>query len=90
MLSLRGLESGLLSLRVSDYCLGLRIPSATPNLLSLRDFSTHEGAFTSLLNLAPVWSISWVENLLTCSDFTQEIVDAHEGALLQEHDEGEN
>ena len=36
MLSLRGLKSGLLSLRVSDYRLGLGIPSATPNLLSLR------------------------------------------------------
>ena len=36
VLSFRGLESGLLSLRVSCYRIGLGIPSATPNLLSLR------------------------------------------------------
>lgn len=59
------------------------------------DFSTHEGASTSLLNLplglSPKsltnlrsWSITRGENLLACSKFTQEIVDAHEGSLLHE------
>ena len=36
VLSFRGLESGLLSLRVSCYRVGLGIPSATPKLLSPR------------------------------------------------------
>jgi len=77
--------------KTKEICFGI----ADIHHAQQKSVSTHEGAFSSLLNLPPELAPEYLIGLMSWSilrggnsapeiDYTHEIVNTHEGALLQE------